>query len=114
MTRPDFVRKEGAPGIELQDPSRDTAGLSSAQAVKRQCPMWDRRDVHGGEEGPYYLTPGVGVELADVELDVVSSLVRPDVPTVVLQRSNAPGDEFHPNHGPRDAGLSEVTDPWVE
>jgi hypothetical protein len=40
--------------------------------------------------------------------------VRPDAPVVVLKRRNAPGDKFHSNHGPRDAGLPEVTDPWAE
>jgi hypothetical protein len=33
---------------------------------------------------------------------------------VVLKRGNAPGDELHSNHGPHDAGLSEVTNPWAE
>jgi hypothetical protein len=33
---------------------------------------------------------------------------------VVLERGNVPGDEFHSNHGPRDAGLPELTDPWAE
>jgi hypothetical protein len=33
---------------------------------------------------------------------------------VVLKRGNAPGDELHSNHGPRDAGLPEVADPWEE
>jgi hypothetical protein len=33
---------------------------------------------------------------------------------VVLKRGNAPGDKLHSNHGPRDAGLLEVADPWAE
>jgi hypothetical protein len=40
--------------------------------------------------------------------------VRPDGAAVVLHGSNAPGDEFHSNHGPHDAGLSEAVDPWAE
>jgi hypothetical protein len=38
-------------------------------------------------------------------------LVHPDGTAVVLQRSNAPGDELHSDHGPRDTRLSEVADP---
>jgi hypothetical protein len=33
---------------------------------------------------------------------------------VVLKRGNAPGDELHSNHGPCDAGLLKVADPWAE
>jgi hypothetical protein len=37
------------------------------------------------EEGSYYLLPSVGVELTDVEPEVVSGPVPPDLPAVVLQ-----------------------------
>jgi hypothetical protein len=49
-----------------------------------------------------------------MEPKVVSCSVRPNALAVVLKRSNVPGDELHSNHGPRDAGLPEVVDPWVE
>jgi hypothetical protein len=74
----------------------------------------DRWDGGRGEESSYYLLLGIGVELADVKPEVVSSPVRLDAPTVVLKRGNASGDELHSNHGPRDAGLPKVADPWAE
>jgi hypothetical protein len=57
---------------------------------------------------------GVSIELAGVEPDVVAAPVRPDWTAVVLQRGNAPGYEFHSGHGPSDALLAEITDPWAE
>jgi hypothetical protein len=110
----DAIREEGTPSIELQDPSRDTAGLPSAQAVNQQGPARDRRDGGRGEESSYYLLPSIGVELADVKPEVVSGSVHPDAPTVVLKRGNASGDNLHSNHGSHDAGFPEVADPWAE
>jgi hypothetical protein len=54
--------------------------------------------VRGGEEGPYHLTVGVGIELAGMEPDVVTVLVRPNGAVVVLQRGDALGDELHSHH----------------
>jgi hypothetical protein len=41
--------------------------------------------VCGGEESPYHLALGVGIELAGVEPDVVAGSVRPDGVAVSLQ-----------------------------
>jgi hypothetical protein len=86
------VHEERSPSIELQDPSCDTAGFSSAHAVNWQGPMRNCQNGCRGEEGSYYLSPSVGIELADMEPDVVSCSVRLDALAVVLKRNNAPGD----------------------
>jgi hypothetical protein len=110
----DAVSKEWTPSVELQDPGRDAASLPSAQVVDWQGRARDCWDGSRREESSYYLLSGVGVELADVKPEVVSSPVRLDASAVVLKRGNASGDELHSNHGPRDAGLPEVTDLWAE
>jgi hypothetical protein len=74
----------------------------------------DHWDGSRREESSYYLLSSVGVELADMKPEVVPNPVRPVVSVVVLKRSNASGDKLHSNHGPRDAGLPEVADPWAE
>jgi hypothetical protein len=40
--------------------------------------------------------------------------VPPDLQAVVLKGGNASGDELHPDHGSRDAGLLEISDSWAE
>jgi hypothetical protein len=59
--------------------------------------------VRGGEEGSYHLLSGVGVELADVEAEVVAGAVHPDGAAMMLQRSDALVDELQSNHGPRNS-----------
>jgi hypothetical protein len=110
----DTVGEERALGVELQDPHRDAAGLPSTQIVDRQGSARDGGDGGGREEGSYYLLPSVGVELADVKPEVVSGPVPPDFSAVVLKRGDASGDEIHPDHGPRDASLPEISDSRAE
>jgi hypothetical protein len=45
-----------------------------------------------------------------VKPEVVSGPVPPDFLAVVLKGGDASGDELHPDHGPRDAGLPEILD----
>jgi hypothetical protein len=40
--------------------------------------------------------------------------VPPDLPVVVLKGGDVSGDELHPDHGPRDAGLPEISDSQAE
>jgi hypothetical protein len=78
------VGEERAPGVELQDPRRSATGLPSAQAVNREGIARNGGDGSRREEGSCYLLPSVGVELTDVEPEVVPRPVPPDLPAVVL------------------------------
>jgi hypothetical protein len=49
-----------------------------------------------------------------VKPEVIPGPVPPDVSAVVLKGGDASGDELHPDHGPRDAGLPEILDLWAE
>jgi hypothetical protein len=49
-----------------------------------------------------------------MEPEIIIVPMVPDWTMVVLQRGNAPGDEFHSNHRPGDALLTEVADSWAE
>jgi hypothetical protein len=45
---------------------------------------------------------------------VIPSPMPLDLPAVVLKGGDASGNELHPDHGPRDAGLAEISDSWAE
>jgi hypothetical protein len=49
-----------------------------------------------------------------VKPEVISSPVPPDLSAVVLKGGDASGDELHPDHGPRDTGLPEISDSRAE